>query len=156
MKGAVMKSKKLVIILIASLAINLAFVSTFIYQKFIKSTVRDRHRPRLFEERFKLTDKQKKEIKQILDEFKVSLVNTKHDMLEKRMSIVEMLGDPDTEIEKIWSGVDEINKLEGELNIFFVKVLLEIGNILDSTQRIDFLLRLSKRWFFYRRSLRGK
>ena len=151
-----MKNKKIKILLIASLALNLAFFSTYIYKRINKKPSRERRRISLFEEKFKLKDKQKIEIEDLLAEYKIKLVNTKHDMLEKRMAIIEMAGDPDTEIQKIWTSVGELNKLEGEMNISFVKVLLEIGNVLDSTQRINFLLRLSKHWFFLKRDYKGK
>ena len=70
------------------------------------------------------------------------------------MDIIDELGDPAFNLENIKTKIDELNELENRLNLEFVGTMVQITNILDSKQRLDFLYKLSENWFFIQRRRR--
>ena len=145
-----MRNKWIKIILAASIALNLAFVSTYIY---IHAGAKSSHhkKPPTAHPCLKLQEKQKKEIGIIIKKFRINKLKFKQDILEKRMDIIDELGTHDYDLEKIKTKTDELNELENRLNLDFVDTVVRITNILDSKQRLDFLYRFSENWFFIRR-----
>jgi len=137
------------IILVASLAFNLAFVSTALYRKFsAQGKVTGKEVKETIKTSLKLQKEQKEEIKKIIDKFKINLLEYKHDILDKRIAIIEAMNDPEFNLEDIEKKTDELNKLENQLNMIFVDALVQINNILNTRQRSNFLLKLSQNWFF--------
>jgi len=95
-----------------------------------------------------LEEGQRKDLENIIRNFRIELLQFKQDIIAKRMEIVEGLGDPDLDIENLTSRTDELNELENQLNLAFVNTIMKVNTVLDPKQRIDFLLKLSRRWFF--------
>ena len=145
-----MKNKWLKIILAASLALNLAFVSTYFYKQPAAKTTHAK-RTLKFDDRLNLKKEQKEKLGGIIKKFRITKLQFKQEILEKRMDIIDELGAHDYDLENIKTKTDELNKLENRLNLDFVGTLVRITNILDSKQRLDFLYRLSENWFFIRR-----
>ncbi len=69
-------------------------------------------------------------------------------ILGKRIAIVEAMGDPEFDPEDVKTKTGELNELENQLNLVFVNSLIEITNVLDNQQRLNFLIKLSRNWFF--------
>lgn len=150
------------IFLAASLAINLVLLAPLIYRRFappsppspVKSTApaqprsdhressspRSHHTPGIPED-------QKNKIDTIMHEFRISLFSYKQDILEKRIAIIETLGDPDFNAETVTSKTKELNELENKLNLHFVETLMRVNAILEPEQRLQFLYRISRNWF---------
>ncbi len=145
-----MGNKWLKIILAASFALNLAFVSTFIYKNTTAKNSPAKEAAKS-DAGLKLQKEQKEELDTILKKFRINKLKFKQDILEKRMDIIDELGAHDYDLEKIKTKIDELNKLENRLNLDFVDTLVRITNTLDSKQRLNFLCRLSENWFFIRR-----
>ena len=147
--GSKMKNKWMKIILVASLAFNLAFLSTALYKKFSSPGKRPVEKAKdTLETEFKLQKEQKEEIKEIMNKFRISMMGYKQDILVKRMAIIEAMNDPEFNTQDIEKKTGQLNELENRLNLAFVDALVRINNILNAKQRSDFLLRLSKNWFF--------
>lgn len=142
-----MKNKWVKIILIASLAFNLAFISTAIYKKFFVKTKKI-EREIKFEDKLQIKDMQREEMNLISKKFNINYIKFKQDILEKRMEIIEELSDPEPNFENIEKLTAELNEMENQLNTNFVDTLAHINSILDSKQRLNFLYKLSKNWFF--------
>lgn len=141
-----MKTKWMKVIFIASLAFNLAFVSTSLYWEFTGP-------PRTSEkltakEDLKLQKEQKEKISRIIWKFKISLSDYKQDVLDKRISIIEAMSGTEFNLEDIEKKTEELNELENKLNLLFVDVLIRINALLEPEQRLNFLYKLSKNWFF--------
>jgi len=149
------KCKWLKLFLVVSLAINLTIAAPYLYRKLISKEGKP---SRLMEisSGLDLKDEQKEKIDAIVKEFKLSLMQFKQDILEKRIDIIDELGDPEFDPADITARARELNKLYSELNLLFVETLMRINAQLDSRQRLDFLYRLSKDWFFLNRQLREK
>ena len=148
-----MGNKWLKIILTASLALNLGFISTYIY----KNVSRKSHRPEKivkYDEKLELKKEQKEAIDAVIKTFRIDKLKFKQDILEKRMDIIDELGDPAFNLENIKTKIDELNELENRLNLEFVDTMVRVTNILDSKQRLDFLYKLSENWFFIQRRQR--
>ncbi len=139
-----MKINKLSIILIISLALNLGFVISFYVIKSHKII----HHKRVKEFGINLNNEQKKELNQILNEFKIILFEKKQEILSKRIDIIDELGKPDFDINSINSIVEELNQTENTLNKDFINTIIKICHILNLEQKIEFLYKLSKNWFF--------
>lgn len=150
-----MKSNWLKIILAASLALNLAFVGTLVYNGFFTKTKETKPAAGAeevgFDVRLKLGEEQKREIDVIVKEFRINMIKFKQDILEKRMDIIDQLGDPDCDLDSIDARTRELNEIEDRLNLAFVDTLVRINNILNSRQRLNFLYKLSQNWFFMKR-----
>lgn len=135
------------LLLTASLAINLAFVTPYIYNKFLakhEKPLKDRK----VKKEINLEKDQKDQIDAITKKFKLNLMKYKQDILEKRIDIIDELGDPEFDPESITARTNKLNELENELNLLFVDTLIQINAILNTEQRLNFLYKLSKNWFF--------
>jgi Spy/CpxP family protein refolding chaperone len=149
-----MNSKWLKIILAASLAFNLAFISAAIYQRVIKKDYRHNHLKRKVKEptgNLDLNKDQRSKINEIIKKFKFEKLQYKQEILDKRIAIIEAMNDIEFNPEDIETRTAELNQLENQLNLSFVEALIQINHILDSKQRMEFLLRLSRNWFFMNR-----
>lgn len=145
-----MKNKWMKIILVASLALNLAFVSTAIYREVTqRSKAGKEHKHEMtFHPEFNLDPDQKEKIKKIMREFKVNLLEYKTDILDKRIGIIEAMSETEFNPDDIEAKTKELNRLENELNVLFVEALIQINALLEPEQRLKFLYRLSRNWFF--------
>lgn len=137
------------ILLVASLALNVAFVASFLYKKL---TPRETRHPRRIEfaSVIELNPAQKIEIEKISKRFRLDMVKYKEDILNKRIEIIEELSDPEANLEAVEEKTKELNQLEAQLNHNFVQTLMQVTTVMDSKQRINFLLKLSNHWFFRR------
>jgi len=144
-----MKKEFIKIILAASLALNLAFVSAGIY-RLAKSDNKVETQESSTGSGYELSEDQQKKLDEIVKNFRVRLSENKSEVLEKRIDIVELLGDPDFKTKTLEEKLLELNDIEGELNYEFVSTLLEISAVLDHGQWLTFLYNLSKGWFFSR------
>ena len=139
------KSKILGLVFTVSLALNLAFLAAFAYQKI------RRHRPAPpveFKSDFGLKAGQDAKVRGIVRKFKINSILFKEDILDKRVEIVEELGNPLCDPEKIAKKTEELNQLENQLNRDFIATLLKINEILEPDQRLNLLYSLSRNWFF--------
>jgi Spy/CpxP family protein refolding chaperone len=149
-----MKSKWIKILLIASLALNLAFLSTLAYRRLIalKHFHHDKEinspMAQIIENDLELKKDQKEEIRKIIKEFELKLMDYKQQILDQRIDIVETMGDPDFNLQDLELKTSELNKLENQLNLTFVDALTRINTLLEPQQRMNFLYKLSKQWFF--------
>ncbi|MCP5046769.1 MAG: periplasmic heavy metal sensor [bacterium] len=151
-----MNNKWLKLFLLASIAFNLAFVANGLYRKDPreKEPKEKRKVTPPYERQLELRDEQKKEIKKIMKTFRMNMLESKQDILDKRIAIVEAMSDADSDEEDIKSRTAELNELENRLNLVFVNSLIEINKILDAQQRLNFLVKLSKNWFFIKNKRR--
>jgi len=139
-----MKINKISIILIVSLALNLGFIISFYVIKSHKTN----YHYRTNELNIELNESQKSEINKILNEFKINYYEKKQEILSKRIDIMEELGKPDYSMKSIDEILNELNTTENDLNKEFINTIIKICNILDNKQKIEFLYRLSKNWYF--------
>ena len=140
------KSKIIGLLLTVSLALNLAFLAAFAYQKL------RRHRlpaPVEFKSDFGLKADQETRVRDIVRKFKINSILFKEDILDKRVEIVEELGNPLCDPEKVAKKTEELNKLENQLNRDFIAALLKINDILEPGQRLSMIYGLSRNWFFF-------
>ena len=142
-----MGGKGFKILLAASLALNLAFIASFIYKRMTPGETR---RPRRIEfaSVIELNPQQKQEIEKISKKFRLDMLRYKQDILDKRIEIIEELSDPEANLEIIEGKTKELNELEAQLNHNFIQTLMQVTSVMDSQQRINFLLKLSNNWFF--------
>jgi Spy/CpxP family protein refolding chaperone len=141
------KCKWLKLFLAASLALNLAITAPFLYHKFLK-----KHGPLPghmdLSTDHNLNTEQKEKIDAIIKQFKLTLMQYKQDILEKRIDIIDELGDPEFDPARITARTNELNKLHAKLNLFFVETLMQVNAQLEPQQRLNFLYKLSRNWFF--------
>ncbi|MDQ1353217.1 MAG: Periplasmic heavy metal sensor [Acidobacteriota bacterium] len=143
------KCKWLKLVLAASLALNLAFTAPYVYNKlFAKQQKPLKVKELKLKEGLALRSEQKKQLDAIIKNFRLNMMKYKRDILEKRMAIIDELGDPDFDPEIITTRTNELNKLENDLNLLFVDNLVQINALLEPQQRLNFLYRLSRNWFF--------
>ncbi len=137
-------SRALLMLLAVSLALNLAFLATGL----LRRGRRPAPPPELRND-LALQPGQKDRVREILRKFKVNSLLFKEDILDKRVEIIEALGSPQADREAIAAQVEELNKLEGQLNRDFIAALLDISAVLDPGQRLDMIYRLGRNWFFF-------
>ncbi|MFH2108336.1 MAG: periplasmic heavy metal sensor [Chrysiogenia bacterium] len=140
------KSKVLTLLFTVSLALNLAFLAAYTFKNIA------RHRPvppSELKSDFGLKAEQETKIREIVRKFKINSILFKEDILDKRVEIVEELGNPLYDAEKIARKTEELNQLENQLNRDFIAALLKINDILESDQRLSMLYNLSRNWFFF-------
>jgi Spy/CpxP family protein refolding chaperone len=140
------KSKVLTLLFTVSLALNLAFLAAFAFNKIAQ------HRPvppSEFKSDFGLKAEQETKIREIVRKFKINSILFKEDILDKRVEIVEELGNPLYDAEKIAKKTEELNQLENQLNRDFITALLKINDILEPDQRLNMIYGLSRNWFFF-------
>ncbi len=150
-----MKNKGLKILLVASLALNLAFFSGLGIKKFLN---RDNKQETVLNFRIDLDihQNQKKHLDTIIKQFRLQLIRSKQYILEKRIEIIEELSDPEVDFGILKTKTQELNKYENQMNNIFVEALININNLLDEKQRLSFLLKLSQNWFFMEETADGK
>ena len=146
-------NKWLKVILIASLAFNIAFVVK-LFEK--KPRRRGTYRNEQLLDKIELSKDQRDQLDQVFKDFKINLLEFRQAILEKRVDIIEELGNPDINGETLRQQINELNEFENQTNFAFVRVLLHISNILNDTQRIDFLHQLGQRWYYFVGRPRGK
>jgi Spy/CpxP family protein refolding chaperone len=144
-----MKAKWLKLVLAASLALNLSFAVPYIYNKFfVKHKEPEKEIKLETKTTLNLQKEQKEQLSSIIKKFRLNLMRYKQEILEKRIDIIDELGDPEFDPETITTRTNELNQLENELNLFFVDTLIQINALLEPGQRLNFLYKLSKYWFF--------
>ncbi len=141
-----MQNKWVKIIFTASLAFNLAFVSTAVYRKF--TAPRENQGKAIYKEDIKLDGEQKEKIKQIIKQFRITLLDYKQDILDKRIAIIEAMSDTEFNLDDIEKKTKELNERENQFNFLFVDTLIRINDLLEPGQRLNFLYKLSQDWFF--------
>jgi Spy/CpxP family protein refolding chaperone len=145
------KGTWLKLVLTASLALNLAFAAPYIYNKFIVRDEEPVEDIKLEKTTLNLRKEQKESLDSIIKKFRLSLMRYKQEILEKRIDIIDELGDPEFDPETVTARTNELSKLEKELNLLFVETLIQINALLEPGQRLNFLYKLSKNWFFINR-----
>ena len=141
-----MQNKWVKIIFAASLAFNLAFVSTAVYRKF--TAPGENHGKFICKEDIKLDGEQKEKIKRIIKQFRISLLEYKQDILDKRIAIIEAMSDTEFNLDDIEKKTRELNERENQFNLLFVDTLIQINALLEPGQRLNFLYQLGQDWFF--------
>ncbi len=152
-----MKINFLILLLIASIALNVVFV---VKNKSTKDSnaqktqkaIRINHSELLIKDMPNLSTKQKENLRKIVKEFKIKLSEYKNKILAKRIDIIDELANPDFDIDALRKDTEALNEIENGLNLYFVESLGKISMIMNSEQRIKLLLKFSKYWFF----LKGK
>jgi Spy/CpxP family protein refolding chaperone len=141
------RSKVIGLLLTASLALNLAFLAAFVYREI------RHHRlpapPMEFRGDFGLKADQQAKVRDIVRKFKINSILFKEDILDKRVAIIEELGTPLCDPEKIAKMTEELNQLENQLNRDFIAALLKINDLLEPEQRLNMIYGLSRNWFFF-------
>ncbi len=140
------RNKILAWVLTVSLALNLAFAAAAVYRK-----IRHHRPPPLleFKSDFGLNAGQDAKVREIVRKFKINSILFKEDILDKRVEIVEELGNPLGDPEKIAAKTEELNQLENQLNRDFIATLQEINDVLEPEQRLNMIYGLSRNWFFF-------
>ena len=142
------KGKFVTLLLVVSLALNLAFLAGL-------ATNRLRRRapapPPEFRSDLALAPVQNAKVREIVRKFKINSILYKEDILEKRVEIIEELGNPLGDAEMIAAKTEELNALENQLNRDFISALLKINDVLEPQQRLDMICHLSRNWFFFKR-----
>jgi Spy/CpxP family protein refolding chaperone len=143
-----MKNRKIITFLLTiSLTLNLAFLAALVYKKVLIK--KDGIRPPLeMKNDFSLAAGQEKQLRDTIHKFKINSLQSKEDIRDKRVEIIEELGDPACDPENVNKLTDELNGLENQLNRDFIAALLKINDILEPSQRLNLLYRLSRNWFF--------
>ena len=140
-------SKSLTFLLAVSLALNLAFFAALFYKRVFRN--KDSARPPLeMKNDFRLSAGQEKQVGELIHKFKINSLLSKEDIRDKRVEIIEELGNPACDPQKVNNLTDELNQLENQLNSDFITALLKINDILKPSQRLNLLYRLSRNWFF--------
>jgi len=142
-----MKKEIIKIVLIASLAFNLAFIGMGIF-RVIKTDKTDKQQGSSFAGQYELSEDQSAKLDEIVRNFRVKLSENKSDVLEKRIDIIELLGDPEFKTETLEEKLKELNEIENELNEEFISTVMEVGAVLDQGQWVKFLYNISRGWFF--------
>ena len=142
-----MKKEIIKIILAGSLALNLAFAGAGIFRMVKRDRSSDLKRPEV-NKTYDLSQGQSVKIDEIVKNFRIKLVGNKSEVLEKRIDIIELLGDPEFKTETLEDKLLELNDVENELNYEFVSTLIEISTVMDLDQWLKFLYKLSRSWFF--------
>jgi Spy/CpxP family protein refolding chaperone len=143
-------SKILTFLLTISLALNLAFLAALVYKMALHK--KDVARPALeIKNDFRLSAGQEKQVHEIIHKFKINSLLAKKDIRDKRVEIIEEMGNPACDPQKVNNLTAELNQLETQLNRDFIAAMLKINIILEPSQRLNLLYRLSRNWFFFNR-----
>lgn len=146
-----MKNKWLKIILVGSIALNIAFLTNIGYTYF-SFTAKRNWKKYDFKEDYQLAKNQKQKIRGIMKKFRLNLVKSRSDILAKKIEIIEWIGDSEANYEDIQQEIQELNDLEKQINFAFVESLIKISDILDSKQRMNLLLKISQNWFLKKKN----
>ncbi len=141
-------NRALVLILIVSAALNLAFVASRIYSRIVLGRPAT---PAAFEFQtgFRIDPAQKEKVEAILRRFKIDSILFKEDIIGKRIEILEELGNSGYDVNQVREKTGELNQLEARLNDRFIDTLLEISDALALKQRLRLLYQLSTNWYFF-------
>lgn len=149
-----MSNKGLKIVLIASIALNLAFVSGFALKNFMPNSKTTPAETEIGLD-LNIQPDQRKTLNQIFSQFRLQTIKFKQDILEKRIEIIEELSNPDVDFQLLNAKTQELNEYENLMNATFVEILVRINNLLDERQRLSFLFKLSQNWFFMENSIQN-
>jgi Spy/CpxP family protein refolding chaperone len=149
-----MKIRWVILLLVASLAFNLAFVISWLTQK---SPPREIHAPDngLYVADLNLNPEQRESLKSIIKKSRIDLSQFKQDILAKRIEVVEEMSNPDYDPEILRKKTDELNQLENEMNHLFIDTLIQANNLLHPDQRLSFMVGLGKNWFRFKKTGEG-
>ena len=149
-----MKIRWLILLLVASIAFNLAFIISGLTQK---SPSPENRTPGngLQVTDLNLNPDQREMLKSIIKKSRLDLSKFKQDILEKRIEIVEELSKADYDPETLKNKTDELNQLENTMNHLFIDTLIQANNLLHPDQRLSFMVGLGKNWFQFRRTGEG-
>jgi hypothetical protein len=143
-----MKNNKFVIFLLAvSLALNLAFLAALVYKRALHKKGASKP-PLEMKNDFLLSAGQEKQVREIIHRFKINSLLAKEDIRDKRVEIIEELGNPACAPKIVNNLTGELSQLENRLNRDFIAALLKINEILEPSQRLNLLYQLSRNWFF--------
>jgi len=168
-----MNNKWIKILLVASLALNAAFAGKYILRKinpprhqkpFHKKLVKnpgENPGVKQIRSELNLSKEQLKEVRSIIKQYRIDMLGYKQEILNQRIDIIESFSDQQFNQEDLTKKTAALNELENQLNLSFIATLVKINDLLDSQQRMDFLLKLSRNWFFIddsgrRRGRRGR
>jgi len=140
------KNSWVMVILIASLAANAVWITRTILLSGHSSVKKESSDQRV--RNLNLNPEQRGEIRRLMTEFRLVQMEYKQKILDKRMEIIEGLSDPYLDPKTLTKLVKALNDLENKLNQQYVNTLARLGTFLDSGQRVQLLLRLSRQWFF--------
>lgn len=148
-----MKRHRLLLgLLVASLALNLAFAVSYFLQR------RKAHAPRprveallQIQQELKLNPAQQRTVDGLLRKFKIESLILKEDIQEKRVEILEEIGNPDYLPDTVREKVKALNALENRLNDAFMEMLLQVSEVLDPEQRLVLISRLGEDWYSFQR-----
>lgn len=150
-----MKTKILMIILVASVAFNIAFISGYVSKR-SRSKAAGRNIQSVMDTGLDLSSEQKTQLDYIIKLFRLDVAQFKQDILGKRMDIIEEFSDPEFKVENLEESLSQLNQLQSRLNQVFLDNLVKICDELDNHQRLQFLMNLGKNWFFIDQSRRGE
>lgn len=142
------KGRLTTLLLIVSLALNLALLAGLVYNRLQRRAPAP---PPGFRSDLDLAPGQDARVREIVRKFKINSILFKEDILEKRVEIIEELGNPLGAPETIAAKTEELNQLENQLNRDFIAALLKINDVLEPRQRLNMIYQLSRNWFFFKR-----
>jgi Spy/CpxP family protein refolding chaperone len=137
----------LAFLLALSLALNLAFLAGLAYKTWRPRRAAPAPGAQIRSD-LTLSAAQEGRVRAVIHKFKIDSLMAKGDIRDKRVEIIEELGNPEFDPKKVGRLGDELNALENGLNRDFIAALLEINEILEPEQRLNMLYRLSRDWFF--------
>lgn len=141
------RNRVLVLLLVVSAALNLAFIASRVYSR--SAPARTSVPPDVeFQTALRIDPAQKQGVDALLRKFKIDSIAFKEDIVAKRIELLEELGDPGYDVNRIREKTAELNQTEAGLNDRFIDVLLEIIDILTPGQRLELLYQLSTNWYF--------
>ncbi|HNX97998.1 MAG TPA: periplasmic heavy metal sensor [Candidatus Aminicenantes bacterium] len=139
----------LVALLLASLAVNVALTLAFFHHRRPSRPppppVIDR--PVEIPADLDIRADQRQALQEMIRRYRVDSLPLREDIMERRVAIIEELGRPDYDPAAVRTMVGELNALEKTLNERLIDLLLQVGEVLDSRQRLHLLYRLSRDWF---------
>lgn len=139
----------LVALLLASLAVNVALTLAFFHHRRPSRPppppVIDR--PVEIPTDLDIRADQRQALQEMIRRYRVDSLPLREDIMERRVAIIEELGRPDYDPAAIRTMVGELNALEKTLNERLIDLLLQVGEVLDSRQRLHLLYQLSRDWF---------
>ena len=142
------KNRVLILMLIVSTALNLAFIASRIYSRIVPA--RPPAPPAFeFQTGFRIDPAQKEKVEAIIRRFKIDSIMFKEDIVGKRIEILEEFGNPGYDVDQIREKTGELNQIEARLNDRFIDTLLEISDSLALKQRLRLLYQLSTNWYFF-------
>lgn len=131
-----------------SLALNLAFLAALIYKRTALKKSAVRPRLEIKNDISNLSSAQAAQVRALVNAFKLNSLQAKENIRDKRVEIIEELGQPACDASTIASLTEELNQMENQLNRDFLAALQKINDILEPSQRLNLLYLMSRNWFF--------